>query len=247
MTQRPLADLAVPELRQLISEQAARVREGSPERYRLLELLDLSDDALLDWWFSRLDPNPDRVGCPPRPVLVELATRVRDASDGWWDHLLHCGPCRSELRGLNPQPAARALFAPRHWAVAAVLALIVAASAWFALRPSADAVDLTADLRPFAVSRSASTRAPAPPVVLPRRRVRLNLQLPTGSEPGRYDVDVRSAEGRALSTTVGEATLHAFVTSLAIDLDLRRVIPGPYELAVRRAGEDWQRFPLRVE
>lgn len=249
MTQQPPDDLAVSDLRQLISEQAARAREGSPEQYRLLELLDLSDDALLEWMFSHLDPNPTRVGCPPHPVLVELATRVRDASDLWWDHLLTCGPCRSELRALRRRPttAAHVAARPPRWAAAAVLTLIVAAGMWFATRSSGGAVDLTADLRPFGVSRSAPTPPVEAPVVFPRRRARVTLQLPTGSEPGRYDVDVRSAEGRRLATTSGEATLRAFATSLRCEIDLRDVAAGSYELAVRRAGEDWQRFPIRVE
>ncbi len=245
MTQQPPEDIAVPDLRQLITEQAARAPEGSPERYRLLELLDLSDHALLDWMFTRIDPNPDRVGCPPRPVLVELAARVRPVSDPWWEHLLRCGPCRGELRALKHQPTA-AHRVPR-WAVAAVVALTVATGAWLVTRASSDPVDVVADLRPFSVSRSVTTPVAGALVVLPRRRARVTLQLPTGSEAGRYDVELRTGEGRNLLTAGGEAALRSFVTTLVVDLDLRGVVPGPYDLALRRAGEDWQRFPLRVE
>lgn len=247
MTQQPPEDIAVPDLRQLITEQAARAREGSPERYRLLELLDLSDEALLDWMFSRLDPNPNRVGCPPRPVLIELATRTRNVSDPWWDHLLTCGPCRGELRAVRQRPAAASPAAVPRWALAAVVVLTLGTGAWLVTRPPAGAVEVTADLRPFSLSRSAPTAAEGVPVVLPRRRARVTLLLPTASEPGRYDVEIRAGEARRLVTTGGDAVLQAFVTSLSVDVDLRDVGAGTYELAVRRTGEDWQRFSLRVE
>jgi hypothetical protein len=86
------ADLVVQKLRTLIREKSSNEPTGSPEQYRLDELLELSDDALLHTIFSAVDANPDRIGCPPREVLRALATRTRPLSDPLWDHVIECAP-----------------------------------------------------------------------------------------------------------------------------------------------------------
>jgi hypothetical protein len=47
----------------------------------LQQLRARSDDELIDEMFSRSNPNPARVGCPSRHVLVELAGRMRPIGD----------------------------------------------------------------------------------------------------------------------------------------------------------------------
>jgi hypothetical protein len=47
------------------------------------------------------NPNPRRVGCPPRRLLIELARRDRSISDPWYDHLSECSPCYREVRALQ--------------------------------------------------------------------------------------------------------------------------------------------------
>ena len=88
MTQGSPADLVVQKLRTLIREKASQVPSGSPEHYRLQEMLELSDDALFDTLYSSVEPNPNRVGCPPRETLHELAMRTRPLSDPLWDHVM---------------------------------------------------------------------------------------------------------------------------------------------------------------
>ena len=79
-------------------EKAKQAPSGSPEHYRLQEMLELSDDALFDTLYSSVEPNPDRVGCPPRETLRELAMRTRPLSDPLWDHVMECAPCRIDVR-----------------------------------------------------------------------------------------------------------------------------------------------------
>ena len=64
-------------------------------------MLELSDDALLDTIYSAVEPNPDRVGCPPREALRELAMRIRPLSDPLWDHVMECAPCRIDVREMG--------------------------------------------------------------------------------------------------------------------------------------------------
>jgi len=67
---------------------------------------DDADDARdddLDAVFSAANPNPDRVGCPPREVLAELATRQRPIGDPAYVHLTRCSPCYREVRAIQKQ------------------------------------------------------------------------------------------------------------------------------------------------
>jgi hypothetical protein len=62
-------------LRRLIAEKLSVAPTGSPRSTLLLRLLELSDIELLDEIYSRVDPNPDRIGCSAgsgacRPGLV---------------------------------------------------------------------------------------------------------------------------------------------------------------------------------
>ena len=100
VTDEAPADLVIQKLRNIITEKArhARARRDGPEEYRLQEMLELSDEALVDTLFSHVEPNPDRVGCPPRDVLLELAHRTRPLTDPWWDHIMGCSPCRIDVR-----------------------------------------------------------------------------------------------------------------------------------------------------
>ena len=104
------ADLVVQKLRTLIREKADLEASGSPEHERLQEMLELSDDALLDTLFHAVEPNTDRVGCPPRETLRELAMRQRSLSDPLWDHVMECAPCRTAVRQLGRDRRSRSPF-----------------------------------------------------------------------------------------------------------------------------------------
>jgi hypothetical protein len=68
---------------------------------------------------------------------------------------------------------------------------------WFLLNrgsgvvePSTTEIRTQLDLRPYALMRG-EPQADRPPLQLPRGRVNLTLVLPTGSEPGPYEVQIR--------------------------------------------------------
>ena len=250
MTQGSPSDLVVQKLRTRLREKATQASAGSPEQYRLHELLELSDNALLDTIYSSVEPNPDRVGCPPRSALQELATRTRLLSDPLWDHVMECAPCRIDVREMGrerPAVPVRSAARPVSLAAATILVLIIGVGAWFLTRDSGPLTSVTGDLRQYAVTHSDQPQASGPALDLPRRLVRLTLLLPNGSEPGRYVLEVRGSDGLARTTASGDATRQGFITGLATDIDLRSAPPGPCQLAVRRTGEDWQLFPIRIQ
>jgi len=67
------ADLILQKLRARLAAKASHESPGSPEHYRIQEMLAMSDEALLDTMFNVVDQNPDRIGCPRREALHELA------------------------------------------------------------------------------------------------------------------------------------------------------------------------------
>ena len=248
MTQAAPADVVVQKLRALITEKATQAPSGSPEHYRLQELLELSDDALLDTIYSAVEPNPERVGCPPREALRELAMRTRPLRDPLWDHVMECAPCRIDVREMGRNRPVTPLPSGAAWpglAAAAVLVVGIALAAAMLMRGAQTPTAITGDLRQYRVIRSDRPQ-PSDAFDLPPRLVRLTLVLPNGSEPGAYDIELRGG-GRTLATASGHATLQDFVTRLEGPIDLRSAPRGPSQLAIRRTGEDWQVFPVRIQ
>jgi hypothetical protein len=250
VTQGSPADLVVQKLRTLIKEKATQAPSGSPEQYRLQEMLELSDDALLDTMYSSVEPNPDRVGCPPREALRELAMRTRPLSDPLWDHVMECAPCRIDMRETGRGRARTPIRSTtRSFGVVAVaaLALGIGLAAWMLTREAGTSTSITRDLRHYAQVRSDRPQLSEPAFDLPPRLIRLNLVLPNGSEPGAYDIEVRGTADQSRATASGHATLQDFIMRLSTDIDLRSAARGPSQLAIRRPGEDWQRFPVRIQ
>jgi len=211
-------------------------------------MLELSDDALFDTLYSSVEPNPDRVGCPPREALRELAMRTRPLSDPLWDHVMECAPCRVDVREMGRDRPVTPVRSPARFvglSAAAVLVFAIGLGAWMLTRGAGAPTAITGDLRPYAMMRSDRSQLAEPALDLPQRLVRLTLVLPNGSEPGAYDLEVRGG-GRTLASASGHARLQDFVTRLEGDIDLRSATRGPSQLAIRRTGEDWQLFPVQI-
>jgi hypothetical protein len=216
------------------------------------ELPRLKQPDEIDDVFGRANPNPDRIGCPPRDVLVALARRERLIGDPAYDHLSECSPCYLEVRALNEAARLQRRRVLTWAAAAAGLVLATSSAGWFLLNrgtsgePIATEVRTQLDLRPYALMRGETPQGDRPPLVLPRARVLLTLLLPTASEPGPYEVEIRDSGTLSKSSARGEAELRNQVTTLEVALDLRALSPGAYQIAVRRHGEDWQLFPAQA-
>ena len=206
----------------------------------------------IDEVFGRGNPNPDRIGCPPHEVLVALARRERPIGDPAYDHLSECSPCYLEVRALKEAAdlqRRRVLI----WAAAAAgLVLTTGSAGWLLLNRGSSGESIATevrtqlDLRPYALMRGETPQGDRPPLVLPRARVVVTLLLPTGSEPGSYEVEIRDASATVKASAEGDAGLRNQVTTLDIVLDLRSLSGGTYQIAVRRREEDWQLFPVQA-
>jgi hypothetical protein len=202
----------------------------------------------LDELFGRANPNPSRVGCPPREVLVALARRERPINDPAYEHLTQCSPCYVDVRAIQErnksQPRTRLA-----WTIGVTVAVLMAVAVrWMRITASGShtpEVRADLDLRPFAVTRGIDQRA-VEPLSLPRDRATLTLLLPTGSEPGPYEVEILDSNQTSKASAVGAATQKDHVTMLRVSIDPSS-LTGPYQLAVRRTGDQWQMYPLKVK
>jgi hypothetical protein len=74
----------------------------------------------------------------------------------------------------------------------------------------------------------------------------LTIELPIGSKQGTYDLAFLSNTGAQVLGASGTAELHDHNVTLKASIDLSGVQPGLYILAVRQAGVEWIRYPVRV-
>ncbi len=218
-----------------------------------------------DELFGSANPNPDRIGCPPPEVLPLLARRERTIDDPAYDHLAECSPCYRQVRGLQQARARqRAEWSNRaRWlAAAAVLLILTVGSAWLYVGTRSTSrqpapttspevaiakLPVELDIRRFRVFRSPQEQTEPAPLVLPQGWLTLTLLLPVGSEPGAYDLQLLDGAAQPIASASGQAAIRNFITTLEATIDARLVPPGPYQLALRRPGEDWHVFPATVK
>jgi hypothetical protein len=237
------------------------------------------DDVIGDEFdevLGRANPNPERIGCPPRETLVELARRVRPIGDPAYQHLLKCSPCYVEVRRLQAAEAQRTPHRsgrPTAWlALAAMLILVVLGAVLFWQRANRAAdgdapaiarndppapvppavstppVQTQLDLRKFSVFRTAEGQPPPSEVVtLPAGVVALTLLLPVGSEPGAYEVQLLDSDLKSVASGRGTGEVRNYVTTVRVRLDLSAAPKGALQLAVRREDDQWRMFAARVE
>lgn len=77
--------------------------------------LDVSPgaDDEVDSLFQRASPNPERLDCPGREVLEQLATRSLPIEHNGYHHLAQCSPCYREFRTIASDARATAIAARR--------------------------------------------------------------------------------------------------------------------------------------
>lgn len=210
----------------------------------------LIDHDEVDTLFATANPNPERIGCLSKTMLTALARRERDLVDPGYKHLAECSPCYREFRALQQRRANGR--SPVWWLSVAAAIVLTVTGLWLyrtqrsaspAVAPVAVGQRVELDLRTYSVSRSEQATTTPPPLALSRADLDLTLLLPTGAEPGAYDVQVVDASSRVLASTSGRADIRDFVTTLQVKLDLRSVSEGECRLGVRRQGDDWHTYP----
>jgi hypothetical protein len=253
----------VQKLRRITEEKARAMPPGSSGHQTLHRLLQLSDADLIEEMFRRANPNPDRVGCPPREILGELARRERPLTDPAWRHMTQCSRCYAEYRAIHTDfHEARARQRRQQlWVggVAAAAVVTLAGVGWqlsdrrgtnraAPQRPTTSTVHtVELDVRAYTSLRGNTATPQQPPLRLPRSRVHLTMLLPVGADTGGYDIQVLDADLRIRAQAAGDARLHNDITTLETTIDLQALSPGAHQLAIRHRGDGWRVFSAVIE
>jgi hypothetical protein len=71
--------------------------------------------------------------------------------------------------------------------------------------------------------------------------------LPVGVEAGSYELRILDTELKTRLTAPATANMKNFETIIETRMDLQKLSPGKYTLAIRRAGDDWRQYPLWID
>jgi hypothetical protein len=133
--------------------------------------------------------------------------------------------------------------------LAAVLLLLALSAViwrtWLPATPQPVSVQAEFDLRPYGASRGEGGNS-AKPLMVRRGVIALVLILPTGAEPGLYDIQILDSDLHSIVTLTAKAELRQYQTELRTELPLSAARPGRYHLAIRFGTERWRLFPLEV-
>jgi hypothetical protein len=213
----------------------------------------------IDELFEGANPEP-----PPNhqhltdAVLLELLQKKRPMEDPAWDDVEKCSRCYSRLKQLRGAAGTTRRRFSRWWvaAIAAGVLLtlsVVGALWWRGLNGQRTPPDQGAgtrlvaelDLRPYGASRGENGEG-VQPLLLRRGIVDLMMILPTGAEPGRYDIQLVDAELKSRITATADGVLRDYRTELRTTLDLGGIPPGRYQLALRYGTQRWRLYPVEI-
>jgi hypothetical protein len=202
-------------------------------------------------------PNPERKGCPGDPVVREVAGRRELIEDDAWQHITHCSPCYAMF--LQFKDEFRTIRRRRGLAIILSAVALVAISVGIAtytvnsrlerpvIQTDASFVAETLDLKDGSPLRGVEPQPKTPaPRTLPRKKLNLMINLPFGSEPGKYEVQLRKA-GEVLITVGGIAKIRDGLTELPARIDLSKYAPGDYSVAIRQDGAGWVENPISLQ
>lgn len=213
----------------------------------------------------RAYPNPDRIGCPGRATIEEVASLpLSSRHPAFQEHINRCSPCLAELleiRGRNFQKKQRTKRI--RWIIGACAAAIAVVGLVVATRdttrtvpivktptqpppaPYAETARLDLSDQPGLRSDSRSPLKDGPHE-LPRRRLNAAVVLPFGSPPGQYDFAVFRLDKTILATTTGIAVVSGGTTTLNVRIDLSEYPAGQYQVAFKRPTGDWTFHELTI-
>jgi len=168
-------------------------------------------------------------------------------AEKWLDHLGSCSPCYrdfSQFQETYQLRRRRTLLA-----IAASILICASVAGWAFVRwhnRNEIAQVAVLDLRNWSVTRGVEPNPGAKPPEVSREASRLSILLPLGSSEGKYDVRITNPSGESLASAVGTAKLSKGVTTLPVVLRMSSVSPGTYILQIRKAGLEWNSYPLAV-
>ncbi len=213
---------------------------------------ELQESALREF------PNPERIGCPDSETLGGMSRRIIQMTQAQLHHITHCSPCFQTFLAIRQEMHQRRVVRIRIAAAACAAAIVLGAVIyWIGVARPAPAVQIasvttlaTLDLRPLTENRGVErerTNAATPPLILPRKHLRLTLYFPVGSDEGQYALQLLDGQLRTLLKQHVTATLQDHVVTAVAELDLSSLSPGLHTLAIRKSGDEWRTYSVVLQ
>lgn len=207
-------------------------------------------------------PNAERKGCAGPEVMRKIVARklAVNEENKWVDHFAQCSPCSKEFFEIRSSYIRNKRV--RTTAIAASAVLILGLGVWGWVRHtefgnrgktvaqvgSSNAIrEQIVDLRNWSGERTdgGTERMPNGPLELHRWRTRLVIYLPSGSKPGKYEIEILE-NSRTVLTLNGAARIEAGNTVLRVPADLSNLNPGEYSMGFRQPPWDWRYLLIRM-
>jgi hypothetical protein len=213
---------------------------------------ELQESALREF------PNPERIGCPDPEILGGMSRRIIQMTQDQLHHVTHCSPCFQTFLAIRQEMRQRRVVRFRIAAVACAAVLVLGAVVYWAGvgRPTSPVqiasvtTPATLDLRPLTENRGLGQgrpNTPKPPLILPRKHLRLTLYFPVGADEGEYALQLLDGQLRTLLKQHVTATLQDHIVTAVAELDLSSLSPGLYTLAVRKSGDEWRTYSVVLQ
>ena len=196
---------------------------------------------------TRKDGRVHRLGdCPTvadlRSFVAGRCTRAQ--REELLAHIDSCDKCITLLRQMRER-----VILIRRTSLVLAIAAVLAVAVWVTLERSSStsSVVATIDLRFVSPTRGIDNKNPADAVTAQHQAGRLRIILPIGSE-GKYECQIlRAPQSAPLLRAPGEASLENHEVVLNLPVELGKLMPGRYSLALRREGSEWVYYPLIVK
>ena len=203
-------------------------------------------------------PNPERIGCPEPGVLDDMSRRKIEMTQAQLHHITHCSPCFQTFLAIRQEMRQRRVMRIRIAAVACAAAIVLGAIIYWTgfARPTPTVqiasvtTPATLDLRPLTENRGVEqgrTNPPKPPLILPRKHLRLTLYFPVGADEGQYALQLLDGQLRTLLKEHVTATLQDHIVTAVAELDLSSLSPGLHTLAIRKSGDEWRTYSVVLQ
>ncbi len=82
---------------------------------------------------------------------------------------------------------------------------------------------------------------------LPRSALAFSIYLPTGSEPGKYELEIVGHPDSPLVRPEVLAVLREHIAVVEVKLNLELLHPGHYMVGIRQDGSGWTYYPAVVK
>ena len=217
------------------------------------------DPDLIDKFFLKANPNPEREGCPGRDTLNAIAKNTLSVEHPARLHLASCSPCFGEFQQLKEVHRASRLKSKKVVLLAALAACVLFGVVGLRLltrNASAPIATITSplirtiDLYNVGTVRGVEPGRIADSVLLPATAVKLRLILPRFSQPGPYRIAVvRDKSGKTvLAEGTGATVADGPRQVVTVMLNLRSAPSGSYLLSTTHGDDEASYYyPVKVD